>query len=167
MKINEHISHDKVISKIKEIAKQLSIDFPEEINCIIVMDGAKVFFDELKKHLKTETIVADFITLKSYKGKKSTGEVSIEDDLLNGFKNKPTIIIEDIVDTGNTITFLKNHLKKFGIKEIKICSLLSKPDKNNLKIDYLGFNIPDKFVVGFGLDHDGKYRDLDFIGFLE
>jgi len=122
-----------------------------------VLEGAKTFFNDLKKELVKLGVKVehDFIKLKSYKDDKSSGKVELIKDV--GEVPNEILIVEDIVDTGLTVGFL---LKHFSGKKIKIVSFLNKKDKNSIKIDYLGFEIPNKFVVGYGLDYNGKYREL-------
>ena len=111
----------------------------------------------------------EFIRVSSYHGENSTGIIEMKVDLQGDIKGKDVIIIEDIVDTGRTLSYLKEYLKSKEPKSLKICSLLDKKERRVCKIDadYVGFNIPDKFVIGYGLDVDEKYRNLPYIGYFE
>lgn len=107
--------------------------------------------------------------VSSYSGTKSTGKLNFSLDISQNLIDKNVIIIEDIIDTGRTLYYLKNYFKEKNPKTLKICTLLDKKERREFSIepDYVGFDIPDKFVVGFGLDYDEKYRNLPFIGYLE
>ena len=164
------ISNSKINSKIKQLAKKIAKN--NELNFLTVLIGAKTFSKQLQKEikkLKKIKITNSEIKLKSYYRTKSTGKIKLVKNIKQNLKNKDIIIIEDIVDTGLTLHFLKSYLKnKKKVRSIKICSLLSKPSrrKKNINIDYLGFKIPDKFIVGYGLDYNGKYRKLKYIGVI-
>ena len=108
----------------------------------------------------------EFIQLESYEGEESTGVVKLKQELTGKIEGKNIIIVEDIIDTGRTLEYLREHIKKFKPKSVKICTLLSKPSRRifELNVDYIGFSIPDEFVVGFGMDYNQKYRNLPYIG---
>jgi len=165
MKITTLISSSKIKSKIKELVKKIKKDHKEVI-FITVAIGARTFSKEIRKNIRSKNYE---VKLKSYQNTKSTGKIKLIKDIKENIKGKEVIIIEDIVDTGLTIDYLKKYLKnKKKVKSIKLCSLLSKPKrrKKNIKIDYLGFTIPDKFIVGYGLDYNGRYRKLKYIGVI-
>ena len=152
----------------------------KQLNLICILEGSLSFFKDLIKYLKENIEINNynikikefFIQAKSYEGITPTSNIKIIQDLTKkqkeAIKNKEIYIVEDIVDTGNTILFLKNHLKQFNPKSIKIISLLNKPSKRkqqhkNINPDYCCFEIEDLFVIGYGLDFNGKYRDLSYI----
>ena len=144
-----------------DINRQLNM---EETEVIVVMDGAAVFASDLLKSVKGLPQIT-YLSLKSYKGLKSTGVVDMENLQMDRFTNREILILEDIIDTGNTIRFLTKKLSEHGVKSIKIASLLTKPDimPEDLKPDFVGLKIPPDFVVGYGLDYEGLGRNLDAI----
>ncbi len=128
-----------------------------------------MFMAELAKHIKVDTNL-EFMSVSSYgAGTTSTGNVKILKDLDTDIKDKNVLLVEDIIDTGNTLYKLKTNLEKRDPKEIKIVTLLDKPERRTIDIkpDWYGFKIPDEFVVGFGLDYDQSYRNLPYIGILK
>jgi len=160
----------QIKQKTKQLAKKLSKE--KELYFITVLIGAKTFskglISEIKK-ISDIKIKNYYIQLSSYKGTKSTNKIKLKKEIKADLKNKDVVIVEDIVDTGLTIKFLKNYLKnKKKVRSIKLCSLLEKKTKKKfkIKIDYLGFIVPNKFVIGYGLDYNGKYRKLDYIAII-
>ena len=166
MEIETYISKDRIIARNKELAAQIDQDFGgEEVVVIGVLNGAFVFVADLIREMKSP-VYFDFIGASSYKGTESSGKVSITKDIKVDIRNKNVVIVEDIVDTGLTISELTKILKERGPKSIKLATLLHKPEKNqyNVEVDYLGFEIEDQFVIGYGLDYDGRFRELPYIG---
>ncbi|EQC47171.1 hypoxanthine phosphoribosyltransferase [Bacteriovorax sp. Seq25_V] len=160
------ISQEQISNRVKELARTIDQDFSgEEIVVIGVLNGAFMFVADLIREIKSP-IILDFIAASSYEGTESTGNLKILKDIKVDIKDKNVILVEDIVDTGLTIKELQKDLKDRGPKSLKLCSLLHKPARtiHENKIDYLGFEIEDKFVIGYGLDFDGKYRELPYIG---
>ena len=156
-------------NRIKELAQQIQKDFDnEEIIFICILKGSVFFTIELAKNI-TSSVILDFMRVSSYSGTHSTGKLNFSLDISENIIDKNVVIIEDIIDTGRTLYYLKNYFKEKKPKVLKICTLLDKKERREFDIepDYTGFNIPDKFVVGFGLDYDEKYRNLPFIGYLE
>ena len=156
-------------NRIKELAQQIQKDFDnEEIIFICILKGSVFFTTELAKNI-TSSVILDFMRVSSYSGTHSTGKLNFSLDISENIIDKNVVIIEDIIDTGRTLYDLKNYVKEKKPKVLKICTLLDKKERREFDIepDYTGFNIPDKFVVGFGLDYDEKYRNLPFIGYLE
>ena len=151
-------------SKLNEIYKD------EEIYLICVLKGAVMFAVDLSKHLKMP-LKMEFIRLSSYgSGFTSTGKVNAVDISLPDLNNKNVLIIEDIIDTGHTAKFLMDFIKfNFNTKSLKFCSLMNKEIKREVDInpDYYVFDIDDKFLVGYGLDYDGYYRNIPYIGYVE
>lgn len=153
--------------QIERLASEIKQDFSgEAIHLVGVLNGSFVFMADLVRSLHGQELTTDFISVSSYEGTESTGQVEWRLKPKIDFKNKNVIFIEDIVDTGRTMDALLKETKDMGAKTIKVCSLLHKPSREEIKvdIDYLGFTIEDKFVIGYGLDFDGRYRELPFIG---
>ena len=163
------INENALKNRIKELAQQIQKDFDnEEIIFICILKGSVFFTTELAKNI-TSSVILDFMRVSSYSGTHSTGKLNFSLDISENIIDKNVVIIEDIIDTGRTLYYLKNYFKEKKPKVLKICTLLDKKERREFDIepDYTGFNIPDKFVVGFGLDYDEKYRNLPFIGYLE
>ena len=163
------IEETKIDKRLKEIANQIEQDYKnKDIVFLCVLKGSVVFTVELAKKIKNN-IQFEFIEVSSYDGHKSTGKIKLNKDITNSIKGKDVILIEDIVDTGITINFLKEYLLEKEPRTLKICSLLDKPSRRvvNIKPDYLGFTIEDKFVIGYGLDDEQNYRNLNYIGYIE
>lgn len=161
-------TEEEIQKRIKELAKKISNDYKDkEINLICTLKGAIYFTCDLSKNID-KTVKIDFLKVKSYLGKNS-GVVELKSDLLPDIKGKDIIIVEDIIDTGKTLSFLKEYLEEKKPKSIKICTLLDKPSRRvvELKADYVGFEIEDEFVIGYGLDFDEEYRNLKYIGNLK
>lgn len=164
------IEEEDVDSRILELAKEIDEEYKgEEVFLVCVLRGAAFFACELAKRI-TIPVTLDFMQVSSYgSGTRSTGEVKIVKDIDLSLRDKNVIIVEDIVDTGNTLSTLKAFFVQRKAKSVKICSLLDKPERRevNVDIDYVGFTIPDKFVVGYGLDYNQKYRNLPYVGVVE
>lgn len=157
---------DKIVSNI---ADEINRDFEnEEVLLAIILKGSVVFATDLMRKLTVPAMI-DFMQASSYgAGTKSTKVVNVKLDLKTDIENKNVILIEDIVDSGNTLTNLKAMLLKRNPKSLKICTLLDKPERRETEIqpDYVGTVIPDEFVVGYGLDYDEHYRELPYVGIL-
>lgn len=123
---------------------------------------------ELAKNIK-KSVALDFMDVSSYEGTESTGKIKINKDIRDTIEGKDVIIVEDIIDTGRTLTYVKEYLAQKNPNSIKIATMLSKPSRRvlELKVDYIGFAIDDKFVVGYGLDYNEQYRNLPYIGYIE
>lgn len=164
--IGEFISAAAIAKRVQELADQINKDFKnEEVIIVGVLNGSFIFCADLVRHLKVPAQM-EFVSLSSYEGTQSSGEVSFRMDVKQSLVGKNVIVVEDIVDTGLTISFLLKHMKLKQVKSLKLCSLLLKRArlKTEVAIDYLGFDIEDKFVIGYGLDFDGHYRELPYIG---
>lgn len=168
-KITELISEEVVNEKIRQLGEQISKDYEgKEIHLICILKGGVFFACELAKRI-TVPVSFDFMSLSSYgNAKSSSGIVKLEKDLDEALEGKDVLIVEDIIDSGKTLSYLMPVLQKRNPKSMKLCALLSKPDRREaeVKIDYLGFDIPDEFVVGYGLDYAQKYRNLPYIGVI-
>ena len=164
------IPEEKVCERIREIAAQIDRDFAgEQVHLIGILKGSVFFICELAKRL-TIPVTIDFMQVSSYgDGTKSSGVVRISKDTDEGLVGKNTIVVEDIIDSGRTLSYLLKLLKERKPKSLKLCTLLDKPSRRVVDVDgdYVGFQIPDEFVVGFGLDYAQKYRNLPYIGVVK
>lgn len=161
-KFSETITAQKIQTAVEKIAAELNRDFKErEVVFIAVLNGSFMFASDLLKRIDLNCKIS-FVKVASYDGTVSKGVVNQLIGLNESIKNKAVVILEDIVDTGNTLHVILNYLQKLKPQEIKIASLLNKPDsyKYEYKLHYVGFYIPDKFVVGYGLDYNGFGRNL-------
>lgn len=169
-KISVLISEKEVDLKIRELAERINKDYEgKAIHLICILKGSSFFACELAKHLTIPTTI-DFMSVSSYgSGTVSSGIVRLAKDLDEPVEGKHVLIIEDIVDSGRTLAHLNHLLSTRKPATLKICTLLDKPDRRVVPIDveYTCFQIPDKFVVGYGLDYDQKYRNLPYIGVVE
>ena len=149
--------------------RQIEKDYEgKDIVFIGILKGSIMFMAELAKNIKNN-VEMDFMDVSSYEGTESTGNIKINKDIRNSIEGKDVIIVEDIIDTGRTLTYLVEYLKQKNPNSLKIATMLSKPSRRimELNVDYIGFAIDDKFVVGYGLDYNEKYRNLPYIGYLE
>ena len=163
------ISEEELHKRIKELAKQIYEDYKgEELTFICILKGSIFFTVDLSKEMPCD-INFEFIRVSSYHGQNSTGVIEMKVELQGDIKGKDVIIIEDIIGTGRTLSYLMEYLRSKGPKSLKICSLLDKKERRVCKMDadYVGFDIPDKFVLGYGLDVDEKYRNLPYIGYFD
>lgn len=164
-------SAEDIADRIRELGSQITAEYAgKDLVLVGVLKGSCVFMADLMRAIDLPMTI-DFMAVSSYKdGTRSTGDVEILKDLSNPIREKDVIVVEDIVDTGLTLTRLLEILDSRGARSIRLASLLDKPEprvKKELKIDYTGFVIPNKFVVGFGLDVAGRYRNLPFIGVVK
>ncbi|HIZ82457.1 MAG TPA: hypoxanthine phosphoribosyltransferase [Candidatus Mediterraneibacter pullistercoris] len=164
------ISEEKVDERIRELGNQISRDYEgRQIHLICVLKGGVFFMCELAKRISVP-VSMDFMCVGSYgDGTSSSGVVRIAKDLDESIEGKEVIIVEDIIDSGNTLYYLMDVLNKRNPAGMKLCTLLDKPERRvkDVKVDYCGFEIPDEFVVGYGLDYAQKYRNLPYIGVVE
>ena len=165
--IKELISEEQVNARIKELGEQISKDYAgKSVHLVCILKGACLFMCELAKRIEVP-VSMDFMTVSSYgSGTKSTGVVRIRKDLDDPIKDLHVLIVEDIVDSGRTLAYLGEVFRDRGCASVRTCTLLDKPERRvvDLKVDYTGFEIPDQFVVGYGMDYDQRYRDLPFLG---
>ena len=165
--INVMLSEEEINSRIAELGEQISRDYEGKENFLIcILKGASFFACELAKRI-TVPVNIDFMKVSSYGGGTvSSGQVSIKMDVSESIAGKEVLIVEDIIDSGNTLNLLPKILMERGPKSIRLCALLDQHDRRevDVKMDYVGFRIPDKFVVGYGLDYDQRYRNLPYIG---
>ena len=164
------IDEQKLQNRINEIAKQIEEEYKDkEITLICILKGSVFFTVDLAKRINGD-VRLEFIRVSSYgEGTESTGEIKMKLDLKDSIQGKDVIVVEDIIDTGRTLSYLIEYLKMKKPNSVKLCALLDKPERRvkKVKVDYTGFQIPDKFVVGYGLDWDERYRNLPYIGYIE
>ena len=169
-KINVLISAEEVARRVKELGEQISKDYEgKELHIICVLKGSIFFTCDLAKHI-TVPVTFDFISVSSYGDDQvSSGRVKIVKDLDEPIEGKDVLIIEDIIDSGNTLRHLVDLLNSRKTNSTKICTLLDKPERRvtDVEVDYVGFVIEDKFVVGYGLDDCQKLRNLPYVGVIE
>ncbi|MEW6481592.1 MAG: hypoxanthine phosphoribosyltransferase [bacterium] len=165
--MNIFITKEEIEKKVSELALKISSDHPDGLITIGVLKGAWVFMADLVRKL-TCPVYIDFIKVSSYKGKKTTGKINLSLFPSISILKKNVLVIEDIVDTGITLSYLKEYFKSQEPKSLKFCCLLDKPErrKKDFTPDYIGFTIPDKFVVGYGLDCNEEYRNLPYIAVI-
>ena len=164
------ITEEQIKARAKEIGAQISEEFAgEEVMLIGILKGALLWMADVMKSITLDCTI-DFMACSSYgSSTKTSGVVKINKDLDSDIEGKNVIIVEDIVDSGITLSYLEKYLANRGPKTIKLCTLLDKPAgrRSDVEADYVGFTIPNEFVVGYGLDYNEKYRNLPFIGVLK
>ena len=164
------VSEEEIEKKVKELGKEITKDYQgKNLLLVGVLKGAVIFLSDLARAIDMP-VKLDFMVVSSYGDSTlPTGEVRIIKDLDFSVENMDILIIEDIIDTGYTLSYLTDNLRKRGANSVKVCSLLSKPDRRmvDVPIDYLGFNIPDEFVVGYGLDYAEKGRNFPYVAALK
>lgn len=168
--INVLLPEEEVDARIQAMGEQISRDYAgKQVHLICVLKGGSFFLCELAKRI-TVPVSLDFMSVSSYGGgTESKGVVKIVKDLDESIRDKDVLVVEDIVDSGRTLSYLLEMLRSRGPKSLRLCTLLDKPDRRgvDVDVDYTGFQIPDKFVVGYGLDYDQRYRNLPYIGIVE
>ena len=164
------MTEEEVDRKIKEIGLLISKDYEgKEVHLVCILKGASFFACELAKRISVPVTI-DFMSVSSYgAGTESSGHVKIMKDLEESIEGKDVIVVEDIIDSGRTLSMLLELLKARKPNSIALCTLLDKPERRvvNVDVKYVGFQVPDLFVVGYGLDYDQKYRNLPYIGVVE
>lgn len=164
------IPEEEVDKKIRELGQKISEEYAgKEIHLVCVLRGGSFFMCELAKRI-TVPVSLDFMSVSSYgSDTKSSGAVKIVKDLDDSIEGKDVLVVEDIIDSGRTLSYLLEMLKDRKPNSLKLCTLLDKPDRRviDVDIDYTAFQVPDKFVVGYGLDYAQKYRNLPYIGVVE
>lgn len=164
------LTSEEIQSKVKELGEKITEDYKgKDLLLICILKGSFIFMSDLCKEIDLP-LTLDFMAVSSYgDSAQSSGVVRIIKDLEEDIEGKDVLIVEDIIDTGLTLSYLINILESRGPKTVKVCTLLDKPErrKSNVKPDYLGFKIPDEFVVGYGLDYAEKYRNSPFVSILK
>lgn len=169
-KIRVMLTEEEVDARIQQIGEQISRDYEgRQVHLVCVLKGASFFMCELAKRI-TVPVTVDFMSVSSYGANtKSSGVVKIVKDLDEPLAGKEVVVVEDIVDSGRTLNYLLELLGQRGPRSLRLCTLLDKPERRvvEVHVDYMGFEIPDEFVVGYGLDYDQRYRNLPYIGVVE
>lgn len=163
------VSEEEILKSCRELGKVISEDYKDEAPLLVaLLKGSVPFLAELIKYIDLD-IEFDFMDVTSYEGTESTGEIKVVKDLDRSVRGAEILIVEDIIDTGRTLKTVKELLYSKGAKSVKVVTLLDKPDRRvvDLKAEYVGFVIPNEFVIGFGLDYNQKYRNLPYIGVLK
>ena len=159
----------QIQDRVRELAAEIRRDVPDDLHLIAVLKGAFIFLSDLVRHM-TGHVSLDFLAVSSYaKGTTSSGQVRLLKDLDTTLDGRNVVIVEDIVDTGLTLTYLQDILRARGPKSLRTACLLSKPSRRlvDVKVEYIGFEIPDRFVVGYGLDFAEQYRNLPHIAVMD
>ena len=168
-KLKVLISEEEIQKRVHELAKQLDNDYKgKEVTVVCVMRGGAFFTVDLTLKMKTK-LKYEFLTISSYEGTESTGKINLMEDLREPIEGKDVLILEDIVDTGRSMTYLLNYLKSKNPASLKVCTLADKVSRRELEVplDYVGFVVPDKFIVGYGFDVDNYYRNLPYLAYIE
>lgn len=163
------IGAEQIQARVTEMAAQIRAEFPDNVHIIAVLKGAFMFMSDLVRHMEG-SVSMDFMAVSSYaKGTTSSGEVRLLKDLDTSLDGKDVLIVEDIVDTGLTLTYLQDILRARNPRMLRTACLLSKPSRRqvDVTVEYVGFTIEDHFVVGYGLDYEEQYRNLPYIGRIE
>lgn len=170
VKIKVMIPEEKIDRRIRELGAAISREYAgKELHMICILKGSVFFASELAKRIEVP-VTLDFMTASSYgDGTVSSGNIRIGQDLSEPIEGRHVLLVEDIIDTGKTLSFLMKLLQERKPASLKLCTLLDKPDRRThpVDVDYVGFEIPDEFVVGYGLDYAQKYRNLPYIGIVE
>lgn len=163
------ISEEKIEERLTEIARQLDKDYEgKSLHIICILKGSVFVCCELAKRVNVP-VTLDFMQVSSYgSGTQSTGKIKIKKELDEDIAGKDVLVVEDIIDSGNTLSYLLEELKGRNPASIRLCTLLDKPERREkeVTVDYVGFEIPDEFVVGYGLDYDQNYRNLPYVGYI-
>lgn len=163
------LSEEELDRRIAELGAQISADYAgESVHLVCILKGSIFITCELAKRL-TIPVTIDFMCVSSYgAAMESSGVITIKKDLEESIEGRNVIVVEDIIDTGRTLHYLLEELSGRKPKDLKLCAMLDKPDRRltDVSVDYTGFEIPDEFVVGYGLDYDQRYRNLPYVGIL-
>jgi len=165
------LTEEQIKARVAELGQELSKEYAGKDPIIVgVLKGVVVFYADMIRQI-TVPCQLDFMRISSYQGTNSTGNMIVRQDLSADIQGRHVLILEDIFDTGNSLDFTVKYLQKRNPASLKICTLLDKPERRNpnvtLEADWVGFTIPNEFVVGYGLDYDEKYRNLPFVGILK
>jgi hypoxanthine phosphoribosyltransferase len=165
------LTEEQIQNRIQELGEILSAEYADKDPVVVgVLKGVVVFYADMIRHIKTPCQL-DFMWISSYSGTESTGKMLVRQDVTADLKGRHVVILEDIYDTGHSLSFVVEHLRAKEPASIKICTLLDKPERRKpgitLEADYTGFVIPNAFVIGYGLDYNEKYRNLPYVGILK
>lgn len=165
------LTEEQIKTRIAELGKELTADYAGKDPIIVgVLKGVVVFYADMIREIKTHCEM-DFMWISSYAGTNSTGKMEVKRDIASDIKGRHVLILEDIYDTGSSLDFTYRHLLSKNPASLKICTLLDKPERRKpgitLKPDYVGFTVPNEFVVGYGLDYNEEYRNLPYVGVLK
>jgi hypoxanthine phosphoribosyltransferase len=163
------ISAEQIRRRVAEMAAEIRADFPDGVHMVAVLKGAFIFLSDLVRNMDGQ-VSLDFMAVSSYaKGTTTSGEVRVQKDLDTTLDGKDVLIVEDIVDTGLTLTYLQDILRARGPRVLRTACLLSKPSRRKVevRVEYIGFTIEDRFVVGYGLDYAERYRNLPYIAAVD
>ncbi len=164
------LSEEEIQAKVKELGEKISQDFAgKDLYVVGILKGASVFMSDLIRHISIP-LTMDFMAVSSYgTASESTGEVKIIKDLDFSVIGKTVLIVEDIIDTGTTLSYLTELLQKRGVETVKICTLLDKPERRtaDIPVDYVGFEVPNEFIIGYGIDYAEYYRNLPYVASLK
>ena len=165
------LSEEQIRNRIRELGEELTREYADKDPVVVgVLKGVVVFYADMIRQIQVPCQM-DFMWISSYKGTSSTGSMQVRRDVIADIKGRHVLILEDIFDTGNSLEFTVNHLLAKEPASLKICTLLDKPEGRRpgvtVKADYVGFTIPNAFVVGYGLDYDEHYRNLPYVGVLK
>lgn len=165
------LTEEQIQARITELGEILSEDYKDKNPIVVgVMKGVVVFYADMIRKIKTPCQM-DFMWISSYAGTESTGNMIVRRDVSSDIKDRHVLVLEDIFDTGNSLDYTVKHLLAKEPASVKVCTLLDKPERRNpditLKPDYIGFTIPNEFVVGYGLDFNENYRNLPYVGILK
>jgi len=169
-RIVTYLSTEQIAERVRALGAEIKKDYADRRPVIvIVLKGSFVFAADLIRAIELTNLRVDFLAVRSYEGTESSGVVQIVNDLSRPIEDEDVLLVEDIVDTGLTISYLLDLLHTRKPKSLKVCALLHKPARSRIavSIDYLGFTIEDKFVVGYGLDFGEKHRNLPYLGILQ
>ena len=166
------IDEEKIEKRIQEIADEILSKYGDkEIILVCILKGGAYFTLELFKKIKSNNVILDFVKIKSYGNnvREATGNIQFDLDVSQDIENKNVIIVEDIIDSGYTLSYLYDYLKQKNPRSLEICVLLDKKERRKVEVtvEYTGFEIENKFVLGYGLDYDEKYRNLPYVGYIE
>jgi hypoxanthine phosphoribosyltransferase len=162
------LSADQIQKRVADLAREIRRDFPDELHLVAVLKGAFMFLSDLVRHVEGP-VSLDFMAVSSYAGTTTSGEVRLQKDLDTKLEGRNVIIVEDIVDTGLTLTYLQGILRARNPKSLRTACLLNKPSRRkvDVPVEYIGFSIADSFVVGYGLDYMEHHRNLPYIAVLQ
>lgn len=156
---------------VRELGEKITRDYEgRDLVCVCILKGSIIFFSDLIRNIRSDGLTLDFMTVSSYGSSAvSSGQISVKKDLSSDIRGRDVLIVEDIVDTGNTLSFLRDHLRERQPRSVRICTLFDKPSRRvrELHCDYSCFTIDDHFIVGYGLDYNEKYRNLPYVGILK